>query len=139
MATSKRKGEVEHKSKTKTTDENRDPLSGEKGAHPVGTGLGAAVGGTAGGVALGAVGAAIQGAATGTLVGGPVGTAVGAAVGVVAGAVGGGLAGKAIAETIEPTAEEAHWRKTYQERPYVEEGATYDDYGPAYRYGWESR
>ena len=75
----------------------------------------------------------------GTVVGGPVGAAVGATVGVIAGAVGGGLAGKAIAEAIDPTAEEAHWRENYQDRPYVEEGSSYDDYGPAYRYGWESR
>jgi hypothetical protein len=120
-------------------DDNRDPLSNEPGAHPVGTGLGAAAGGAAGGVALGAAGAAIEGAIAGTVVGGPVGTAVGAAAGVIAGAIGGGLAGKSIAESIDPTVEEAHWRQQYQSRPYYEKGSTFDDYGPAYRYGWESR
>src|SRR5690606_6067987 len=55
-------------------DANRDPLTNEPGAHPVGTGVGAAMGGAAAGAAAGAFG-------------GP----VGAAVGGVAGAVVGGL------------------------------------------------
>jgi phage tail tape-measure protein len=102
--------------------ENRDPISGATGAHPVGTGVGAVVGGAA------------AGAAAGTVVG-PVGTAVGAAVGAVVG----GLAGKGIGEKINPTIEEAHWRETYTSRPYVDRAKTYDHYAPAYRYGWESR
>jgi hypothetical protein len=101
-----------------TPDANRDPISGAPGSHPVGTGLGAAAGGMA------------AGAVVGTMAG-PVGTAIGAAVGAVAG----GLAGKGIAELIDPTAEDAYWRETYSNRPYVATGATYDDYGPAYRYG----
>ncbi len=96
------------------------------GSHPVGTGIGAAAGGLAGGVAAGAV----AGAVTGTTVG-PVGTAIGAVVGAVAG----GLAGKGIAEMIDPAAEDAYWRDNYSSRPYVTKGSTYDDYGPAYRYG----
>ena len=118
-----------------THDRNPDPITDEPGSHPVGTGLGAAAGGTAGGLA----GAAIAGAAAGTAAGGPVGTAVGAAIGIVAGAVGGGLAGKSIAENIDPTAEDAYWRENYRGRSYVDQDASYDDYGPAYRYGWESR
>lgn len=59
-------------------DANRDPITNEPGAHPVGTGLGAAVGGAAAGAATGAFG-------------GPVGAAIGGVVGAVAG----GLAGKA--------------------------------------------
>ena len=35
-------------------DANRDPITNEPGAHPVGTGLGAALGGAAAGVATGA-------------------------------------------------------------------------------------
>ena len=100
------------------TDANRDPISGTPGAHPVGTGLGAAAGGMAAGAAAGSVA-------------GPAGTVIGAAVGAVAG----GLAGKAIAEKIDPTVEEAYWRENFRGRPYVKEGSTYDDYGPAYRYG----
>lgn len=99
---------------------NRDPITGAPGAHPVGTGLGAAAGGMA------------AGAAAGTIAG-PVGTVIGAAVGAVVG----GLAGKGIAESIDPTLEEAYWREEYVNRPYVTKGATFDDYGPAYRYGME--
>jgi uncharacterized protein YcfJ len=88
---------------------------------------------------VGAATAAIQGAVAGTVVGGPVGTMVGAAAGVVGGAIGGGFAGKRIAESIDPTVEDAHGRANYSSRPYVEKGGSYNDYGPAYRYGWESR
>ena len=73
------------------------------------------------------------GAATG-MVAGPVGAAVGAAIGAVAG----GLAGKGIAERIDPTAEDAYWRENYRGREYVTADATYEDYGPAYRYGVDS-
>lgn len=101
-----------------TTEENRDPITGEPGAHPVGTGVGAALGGL------------VAGAATGT-VAGPVGTLVGAAIGAVAG----GLAGKGVAESIDPTREDAYWRENFAKRPYVQSGASYEDYGPAYSYG----
>lgn len=97
---------------------NRDPITGAPGAHPVGTGLGAAAGGMAAGAAAGAIG-------------GPIGAVAGAAIGAVVG----GLAGKGIAESIDPTIEEAYWRENYVNRPYVTQGATFDEYGPAYRYG----
>ena len=103
------------------TDANRDPITDAVGSHPVGTGLGALAGGAAAGAAAGTVA-------------GPVGTVVGAAVGAVVG----GLAGKGIAEAIDPTAEDAYWRDNYSSRPYVDSGATYDDYGPAYAYGVNS-
>ena len=102
-------------------DANRDPLSGTPGAHPVGVGVGAALGGAA------------AGAATGT-VAGPIGTVVGAAVGAIVG----GLVGKGVAESIDPTREDAYWRENYTTRPYVEAGADYDNYGPAYRYGTDA-
>ena len=105
-----------------TPDANRDPITGEPGAHPVGAGLGAVAGGAAAGAAGGAVA-------------GPVGMAVGAVIGGVAG----GLAGKGVAESIDPTAEDAYWRENHVSRPYYHANHTYDDYGPAYRYGWESR
>lgn len=105
----------------KTTEgTNRDPITGAPGAHPIGTGVGAALGGAA------------AGAAAGTVVG-PVGTLVGAAVGAIVG----GLAGKGVAEVIDPTVEETYWRENYVTRPYVN-GASYDDYGPAYKYGVSS-
>ena len=102
-------------------DANRDPITGAPGAHPVGTGVGAAVGGAATGAAVGTVA-------------GPFGTLAGAVVGAIAG----GLAGKAIAENIDPTVEDAYWRENYADRPYIGEGAVYEDYGPAYRYGVDS-
>lgn len=112
---------------TKTTeldreaDANRDPISGAPGSHPIGTGIGALAGGAAAGAAVGTVA-------------GPVGTAVGAAVGAVIGA----LAGKGVAEMIDPTVEESYWRENYAVRPYVDDKYSFDDYGPAYRYGWDS-
>lgn len=100
---------------------NRDPITDEPGAHPVGTGVGAAIGGAATGAAVGTVA-------------GPVGTAIGAA----AGAVVGGLAGKATAEEIDPTAETAYWRENFKSRPYVDKSASFDEYAPAYEYGVDS-
>ena len=102
-------------------DANRDPISGAPGAHPVGTGVGAASAGAAGAVA-------------GGIIGGPVGAAVGAAIGGIAG----GLAGKAVAESVNPTVEEEFWRENYASRPYYQPGSSYEEYAPAYRYGWES-
>ena len=107
---------------TKKELRNEDPITGEPGSHPVGSGLGAAAGG------------AIAGAAAG-VVGGPIGAAVGAAVGGVAG----GLAGKAVAEQIDPTVEARYWESTYKDREYTDSSLEYSHYDPAYRYGWESR
>jgi len=114
----------------KTTDPaaNPDPITKTPGAHPVGSGVGAAAGGVAG------IGAAIAtGAAIGTAAG-PIGTAAGAVVGGVVG----GLVGSAVGEKINPSVEHEYWRKTYTTRPYTL-GSSYDDFGPAYQYGWESR
>ena len=102
-------------------DLNRDPITDEPGAHPIGTGLGAA-------------GGAVAGAAAGSIAG-----PVGAAIGGVAGAVVGGLAGKAAGEAVNPTAEEAFWRENYDKEPYYERGRSFDDYGPAYRLGLSGR
>ena len=90
-------------------------------SHPVGTGVGALLGGAA------------AGAVAGTVVG-PVGTVIGAAVGAIAG----GLAGKGVAAMIDPVAEDSYWRAAYKDRPYANGGSSYDEYGPAYRYGVES-
>jgi len=116
------------------TDAHRDPITGAPGAHPAGT----AVGAVAGGAGLGVAGAALAGAASGAAFTGPA-APIGAAIGAVVGAVAGGLAGKGMAENINPTAEDAYWRENYKTRPYVESGRSYDDYRPAYQYGWESR
>lgn len=95
---------------------NEDPLSGEAGAHPVGTGVGAALGGAA------------TGAIAGT-VAGPIGAVIGAAVGAVVG----GLGGKAVAESIDPTVELAYWEKNLVGRSYYDPAYNFSDYEPAYR------
>jgi hypothetical protein len=125
MATKRTAGSKEHvvsANENVDRDENPDPITGEPGAHPVGAGIGTAVGGAAAGAAAGAVA-------------GP----VGAAVGIVAGGLAGGLAGKEIAERVDPTVEEHHWRNEYPNREYYDEDVDYEQIGPAYRYGWESR
>lgn len=101
-------------------DANLDPISGEVGSHPLGTGVGAASAGT-----------------VATVIGGAVGGPVGAVVGAVIGSVVGGLAGKDVAEQVNPTFEETNWRETYTSSPYVEADRTYEDYQPAYRTGYE--
>src|SRR5688572_27961145 len=114
----------------KERDTNPDPITGAHGSHPVGTGVGAAGGAAAG---------AAAGAAIGAAVGGPIGAPIGGMIGGIAGAVGGGAAGKAVAESVDPTIEEGYWSNEYNKRTYYGTGMTYDDYGTAYRTGWESR
>ena len=97
---------------------NLDPLTGEPGAHPVGTGVGAASAGAAG-AALGAVA-------------GPVGVVAGAAVGAVVG----GLVGKGVAENIDPTSEDGYWQQNHTTQVYAGHGG-YDRYRSAYRAGYE--
>lgn len=108
-------------------DQKRNPA--DKTDHPAAKGVGAVVGGVAGGV----TGGAAAGAAVGGMTG-PVGAAVGAAVGAVVGA----MAGKGVAKAADPALEDAYWRDNYSSRPYVNSGASYDEYSPAYRYGVES-
>lgn len=100
-------------------DYNPDPLTGESGAHPVGTGVGAA-------------GAGIAGAAIGTALGGPTGGVVGAAVGSVIG----GLAGKEAAEAYDPTFEHTYWKNAHVREPYYDDQYAFEDYEPAYRVGY---
>ena len=71
-------------------DTNADPLTGEAGAHPVATGVGAA--------AMGAVGLVAAAAVAGP---------VGVAVALAGGSVIGGFVGKAAGEVIDPTEESA--------------------------------
>lgn len=101
-------------------DSNPDPITGQSGAHPVGTGVGA---GTAG--------------AVGTAIGGVVGGPVGAVVGAVVGSVVGGLVGKNVAESVNPTVEDEYWNTNYKSRDYVKPERKYEDYQPAYRTGYE--
>lgn len=104
---------------------NRDPITGAKGSHPFGVGVGAATAGVVGGV----IGSAVPG----------LGTAIGVAVGTAVGAVIGGIAGKGAAETLFPTEEEAYWRENLVDRPYYEQGGSFtfdQDYLAAYRFGY---
>ena len=98
---------------------NPEPITKAHGSHLVGTGIGAVAGGAAAGAAVGTVA-------------GPVGTVAGAAVGAVVG----GLAGKGLAEVMNPTIEDAYWRENHSRQAYAK-GRLYDDYGPAYRIGYE--
>ncbi|HMJ90743.1 MAG TPA: hypothetical protein VK530_13060 [Candidatus Acidoferrum sp.] len=111
---------TENDPKINRADENRDPITGARGAHPVGTGLGAVAGGAATGAAVGSVA-------------GPIGTAAG----IVAGAVVGGLAGKGIAEKVNPTLEREYWSENYSREPYYQAGRRFEDYEGAYRTGYE--
>jgi hypothetical protein len=64
---------------------------------------------------------------------------VGTVAGALVGGIGGGLAGKAIAEHVNPTQEHGFWRENYASRGYAAPGASYDEYGPAYQFGWETQ
>lgn len=103
----------------KIPDANADPLTGEAGAHPVATGVGAA--------AAGAAGLAVAAAVAGP---------IGVAVAVAGGAFIGGYVGKALGEVIDPTSEEAFWREEHPNQPYAEPDVAFDDFAPAYRVGF---
>ena len=95
-------------------------MSDVKKDHSIGEGTGAGAG-------------AITGAAVGSAAG-PVGTVVGAVVGAVAGAKAGG----AIAEAVNPTTYEDHFRKTYSDSSYYVQDRDWNDYQPAYKYGYDT-
>lgn len=69
---------------------NQDPITGETGSHPTGSGLGAAAGATAG-------------VMVGTVIAGPVGAMVGATIGGVVAGTAGAIAGHEIAEKVNPS------------------------------------
>ena len=105
---------------TNDPKKNPDPLTGEPGSHPIGTGLGATGGGLAG-------------AAVGAAMGGPVGAVVGAVVGGAAGA----YSGRGVAEALNPTEEDNYWRDNHASQEWAAAGESYDQYAPAYRTGYE--
>jgi hypothetical protein len=105
-------------------DEDEEKTPEEKKREATGIGAGALAGGAAGA----AIGTAVPG----------VGNVVGAVVGGLVGGATGALAGKAIADSIDPEKEDRYWRDNYATRSYAR-GGSYDDYGPAYKYGWETR
>ena len=113
---------VKHMTKESREDLNADPITGEPGSHPIGTGIGG-------------VGGAAAGAAIGTMAG-PLGTLIGGAIGAI---VGGGV-GHAAAEAINPTREEAYWRAEHANADYYREGHDFDrDLHPAYAVGYANR
>lgn len=106
---------------------NADPITGEPGSHPIGTGVGA-------------TGGAVAGAALGAL-GGPIGAVVGGTIGAVVG----GLGGKGAAEAVNPTEEDVYWRQNSLNTSYYADARNhysdldYDqDYQSAYRVGYEN-
>ena len=113
---------VKHMTKESREDLNADPITGEPGSHPIGTGIGGVCG-------------AAAGAAIGTMAG-PLGTLIGGAIGAI---VGGGV-GHAAAEAIDPTREEAYWRAEHANADYYREGHDFDrDLHPAYAVGYANR
>jgi hypothetical protein len=99
----------------------QNPQATANGEHVVGTGVGAIGVGAAAGLAGGAIA-------------GPVGMVAGAAVGALVG----GLAGKAAAEVVNPNVEAKFWQESHSSKPYALTAFGYDEFSPAYRYGWES-
>lgn len=85
---------------------------------------------------LGLVAGVITGALVG-FVGGLAAGPVGSLLGAVLGAVVGALIGTSLTSgpQLAVSEQDRFWRQEYAARPYVPQGASYDDYGPAYRHG----
>lgn len=95
-------------------------MSDIKKDHSIGEGTGAGAG-------------AITGAAVGSAAG-PIGTVVGA----VAGAVLGAKAGGAVAEAVNPTEYSQHFETNYNKADYYTAERDWNDYKPAYQYGYDT-
>ncbi|QYR52886.1 glycine zipper domain-containing protein [Lysobacter soyae] len=95
-------------------------MSDIKKDHSIGEGTGAGAG-------------AITGAAVGSAAG-PIGTVVGA----VAGAVLGAKAGGAVAEAVNPTTYNDHFETSYNKADYYTADRDWNDYRPAYQYGYDT-
>ena len=85
------------------------------------------------GSGTGAIGGAVTGAAVGSAAG-PIGTVVGA----IAGGVLGAKAGDAIAEAVNPTEYSSNFENSYRAAPYYSAGREWNDYEPAYKYGYDT-
>jgi len=95
-------------------------MSDIKKDHSIGEGVGSMTG-------------AVAGAAIGSAAG-PAGTVIGALTGGVVGA----KAGDGIAEAINPTDYADHFRNTYRDTSYYNSSREWDDYAPAYQYGYDT-
>jgi hypothetical protein len=85
------------------------------------------------GAGTGAVAGAVAGGAVGS-VAGPVGTTIGAITGGIVGA----KAGDSIAEAVNPTEYTKHFKERYQQAPYYQANREWNDYEPAYKYGYDT-
>ena len=85
------------------------------------------------GEGAGGVTGAVAGAAVGSAAG-PVGTVVGALAGGALGAKAGG----GIAEAVNPTDYTDHWRNSYRDAAYYNSSRDWNDYEPAYKYGYDT-
>ena len=101
---------------------NKDPITGEPGSHPLGTGVGASTAGV-----IGAVAGSIAG---------PLGTVLGGAIGAAVG----GMVGHEAAEYVNPTyqAIEPVLQSEFSTRSYAQ-GRSYADYQEAYSFGAAER
>jgi uncharacterized protein YcfJ len=85
------------------------------------------------GEGTGAVAGAVTGAAVGTAAG-PIGTVVGA----IAGGMLGAKAGGSVAEAVNPTEYNKYFESNYRNAPYYSAGRDWNDYEPAYKYGYDT-
>lgn len=74
----------------------------------------------------------------GTGVGAVTGAAVGAVIGGFVGRMAGKKASHAIEDRLDARREHEYWSNTYRSRPYTNENRSYEQYAPAYQFGWES-
>ncbi len=86
---------------------------------------------------LGAGTGAVAGAVTGAAIGSAAGP-VGSLVGAVAGGIVGSKAGDSIAEAVNPTDYDDHFKKSYTTTSYYKSDRDWNDYQPAYRYGYDT-
>jgi hypothetical protein len=87
---------------------------------------------------LAAVGAgSIAGAAAGATIG-AMGGPLGAGLGAAAGSIIGGAIADQVQDELDPKLEEVYWKENYQKQPYYRSGDPYENYLPAYRFGWEA-
>jgi hypothetical protein len=73
------------------------------------------------------------------IIDGPDSQPVASTVGGIAGAIVDAVVAQGVGEALDPTAEDAYWQRAFITEPYFNRDYTYDDYGPAYRLGYNNR
>jgi FMN phosphatase YigB (HAD superfamily) len=86
---------------------------------------------------VGAAAGAVLGLSLGMVLPG-VGHLLGLLVGGLSGSIVGAAVGAAVAIKVSPQEEEHYWRENFFSLPYAA-GTTFEDYAPAFRFGWETR